>query len=211
MGRGFCGILAFMTTKQKALIGGIVGAIILIAGFLSYWFFVRVDVSETLSNLESEGEALLEGETTTEGSQKPTVPEMAVTPGTGQEIDAYSYTDNDAVYFKSVTSTSTLAIPGANAKTFHRITDFMTYPDQDVVDRCGGKGEYAYYADKNRVYFYQFWKTPKFRSSKVEVVIDEKEESFKVLSPVNAQGASMKYVVGYQVATSTCQYVLQGA
>jgi hypothetical protein len=200
-----------MTTKQKVLIGGIAWAIILIAGFLSYWFFVRVDVSETLSNLESEGETFLGGEGATTDSDKPSVPEMAVTPETAQEIDAYSYTDSDAVYFKSVTSTSTLAIPGANAKTFHRITDFMTYPDQEVADRCGGKGEYAYYADKNRVYFYQFWKTPKFRSSKVEVVIDEKEETFKVLSPVTAEGASMKYVVGYQVATSTCQYILQGA
>ena len=197
-----------MTTKQKALIGGIVGAIILIAGFLSYWFFVRVDVGETAIVPVLEGESTETGTTTPGGIKTPPV---AVTPDGAVTVDAYSYTDGGAVFFKSVTSTSTLAIPGANADTFHRITDFMTYPDQEVVDRCGAKGEYAYYADKSRVYFYQVWKSPKFRSSKVEVIIDEKEETFKVLSPVNAEGATMKYVVGYQVATSTCQYVLQGS
>jgi hypothetical protein len=198
-----------MTTKQKALIGSGIGAVILIAGFLSYWFFVRVDVNEQAVVPALLGEPTSEDGTESGGAAP--APAVAVTPTTGTSVDAYSYTDSGAVFFKSVTSTSTLAIPGANADTFHRITDFMTYPDQEVADKCGAKGEYAYYADKNRVYFYQVWKTPKFRASKVEVIIDEKEATFKVLSPVTAEGATMKYVVGYQVATSTCQYVLQGS
>jgi hypothetical protein len=137
---------------------------------------------------------------------------LATMPKGATAIDDHAFTDQNGVQFLSITGTSTLAIPGADTATFKRLTDFMTSPDPAIKSSCGVAGEYAFYSDKNRVYFYQLWFAPKFRTSRVEVIADAKPETFKVVDSTNFLDAKRALYLDYDVAvatTTTCSYAIR--
>lgn len=137
---------------------------------------------------------------------------LATMPKGATAIDDHAFTDQNGVQFLSITGTSTLAIPGADTATFKRLTDFMTSPDPAVKSSCGVAGKYAFYSDKNRVYFYQLWFAPKFRTSRVEVIADAKPETFKVVDSTNFLDAKRALYLDYDVAvatTTTCSYAIR--
>lgn len=147
--------------------------------------------------------------TTSASGKKQLPPEpVFVLPPEAIAVDDYAFLFEGRAYFRSLTSTSSLAIPDSDADTFKRIADFVTYPGEAILKECGTAGTYTYYEDRNRVYFYQFWRAPKFRSSKVEVLADVAPEDFIVDDVGSASASDRRVVVNYEVATSTCWYVL---
>lgn len=148
----------------------------------------------------------------TGGTVSPAFPSVLATmPKDAVAIDEHAFTDKNGVQFLSITGTSTLAIPGADTATFKRITDFMTSPDPAIKSSCGIAGKYAFYSDKNRVYFYQLWFAPKFRTSRVEVIADAKPETFKVVDSTNFLDDRRALYLDYSVVvgtTTTCSYAI---
>lgn len=131
-----------------------------------------------------------------------------VLPAGAVAVDEYSYVQNGNVYFRSLTGKSPLNVWDANAERFHRVADFMTYPGTAVVNDCGAAPMYTYYTDNRRLYFYQIWRAPTFRTSKVEAVVDAEAESFRITDATTSRDGSTLYTVGYQKATSTCMAYL---
>ena len=142
-------------------------------------------------------------------SPKPLPPEQPFTlPAGATAIDAYAYVQNNSVYFRSLTGKTPLNVWDANANSFHRVGDFVTYPGNAVVGDCGAAPIYTYYSDNTRLYFYQVWRTPTFRSSTVEAVQDAKARDFELTGLTTATDGSTSYEVSYRKATSTCRMFL---
>lgn len=147
--------------------------------------------------------------TTASGKKKTLPPEpVFVLPEGAAAIDDYVFVQKNEVHFRSLTGTSSLAIPDADPDTFKRVADFITYPGEAIQQECGAAGTYTYYKDKSRVYFYQFWRAPKFRSSKIEVLADVLPSEFAVEDMTHARAGDQRMQVEYKVATSTCSFIL---
>jgi len=199
------GILADMNMKHTKILGGVGAAVVLIAIAAFLAMKSPAPLLPTENNaLQEEGAA--SSTQVTQGALPRTWGPMATLPPGAIAIDEYAFTDKNGLQFLSVTSTSTLIIPDADAATFHRITEFAQSPDPGVVRSCGIAGKYAFYADKKRVYFYQVWLAPKFRTSRVEVVADAAPETFKILTPTSFLDGERALHLDYEVATSTCLY-----
>jgi hypothetical protein len=182
-----------MSMQVKVLVGVVAAAIIGAAAYTAFFRHAAAPAPESAPVAE----------------EKTLPPEPLFTlPEGARKIDDYAFSLDGRVYFRSVTSTSTLPIPGADPETFERLHDFMTYPGEAIVNDCGASGTYTYYEDKNRVYLYQIWRAPKFRSSKVEVLADVTPDAFSIEDATHARAASQRVAVEYRVATSTCSYVL---
>lgn len=131
-----------------------------------------------------------------------------VLPEGATSIDEYAFSKDGDVYFKSLTGKQPLRIPDADGATFRRQGNFLTYLADGVVRDCGVSPLLAYYTDKNRVYFYQVWRAPEFRSSTVEVIIDADPKTFTVVDALNAKDDTYLFRPSYAQATSTCSLVL---
>lgn len=123
-------------------------------------------------------------------------------------VDDLSFTLEDEVYFRGSFGTSTVQIPDGDADSFAQLSDIMTFPDPAISEQCGAPGRYAFYGDRKRVYFYQVWQTPTFRSTKVEAVKDIRKGEFSLTSPVSIEGGSVAYDLSLEVASGTCAYIL---
>ncbi len=126
-------------------------------------------------------------------------------------IDAFAFVDESGVYLKSSFSTSTVKIPDADPETFRSVMPFTEYSDQAVLDFCKGPGTYSVYADKKKTYFFQFWMTPTFSKTKIEVI---KALNSDAVAPTGAHSftdgvATLK--LGYAFATTTCEFILEPA
>lgn len=123
-------------------------------------------------------------------------------------VDDLSFTLNDGVYFRGSFGTSTVQIPDGDADSFARLSDIMTFSDPETSEQCGAPGRYAFYGDRKRVYFYQVWQTPTFRSTKVEAVKDIRMREFSLTSPLSIKGGTVAYDLSLEVASGTCAYIL---
>ena len=130
-------------------------------------------------------------------------------PETAKSLDGYVYLDESGVYLRSAFSTSTMKIPDAHADSFRVIVPLTQYTDQAVTDFCKGPGNYGVYADRRKTYFFQFWKTPTFSKTKIEVV---KALDADTVAPAGAHtftAASSTMRLGYQFATTSCEFKLE--
>lgn len=209
-------MVASMNLNNKNVRVGIGIALAVLAGALFVVFQNRPAPPPSNEDLTAMDTSLgtPESQDSETGIQFPSVmPGVRATmPRGATAIDEYAFTNENGVQFLSITSTSTLVIPDANAATFRRITDFMQSPDPAVASTCGIAGKYAFYADSKRVYFYQFWLAPKFRTSRVEVIADAKPETFKVLSPIGFEDGTRSLYLDYDVVaatTTTCTYAIR--
>ncbi len=123
-------------------------------------------------------------------------------------IDDYFYVLNGSVYLNSVAGTSSIMIPDARGNSFERLTEFRSVPDPAIAIDCVKAGNYAYYADSQSVFMYQIWLNTQFRRSKLERVIGVAPTEFQVLSASSFKGGDTNYALGYEVATSTCDYTI---
>lgn len=198
-----------MKNKNILIGAGIVVVVIIGVGLLS--FFTRPAPMLPTDELGVMGEPQPEAPGEAGTPAKPAVLSgpTAVMPAGAHAIDDFSFTDTEGVHFLSITSTSSLAIPDADAESFKRMTGFMTFPGAAVVNDCGVSGSFAFYQDAKRVYFYQRWLTPKFRTSRVEVIADAKPDTFKVVSPTSFMDGARSLSLTYEVSTTTCLYAIQ--
>lgn len=147
--------------------------------------------------------------TATVPKQKTLPPEQPfVLPEGATAIDAYTYIQNNSVYFRSLTGKTPLNVWDANAASFHRVGDFMMYPGSAVVSDCGAAPLYSYYTDDKRLYFYQIWRTPTSRSSTVEAVMGAHAPTFAITGSTTSADRGTLYEVSYQQATTTCRLSL---
>lgn len=201
-----------MPTKRTVIITIIVligvGAVVLFAT----WLTSPKQMSDAVLPESSAPEEV--GSTTTTlpaPAQKTLPPEPAfVLPEGATAIDGYAYTEDNHVYFKSLTGKTPLAIQDANAERFKRLTDFITYPGTQVVTSCGAAPTYTFYGDSKRLYFYQVWRAPLFRTSRVEVVAGADPDEFSLSNMTDISVGKNRYTITYQPeATSTCALVIK--
>lgn len=134
---------------------------------------------------------------------------VGAVPEGGRDIDEYALVTDDFIYFRSITSSSTLKIPNGDPATFERLTGFMEYPGTQVTAECSGPGTYAYYGDAKHVYFYQVWKTPDFTHSKIEIISNEPKEAFVFVSPTSARAGDELFAITPIYATSSCTFDIE--
>lgn len=202
----------FLTSisKKQAIIAGII--VIVLAG-ISWSVFIQPTPviapetgSEQASTTETGTQPVVVGTTPAKKTLPPETP--FVLPEGAVAVDEYAYTQDDVVYFRSLTGKNALAIPDAKADSFKRLAAFMTYPGTAVVSDCGAAPLYTYYGDEKRTYFYQIWRAPEFRSSQVEVIIGANPKKFEI-NGTTATDAESSFSVSYQkTASSTCALVL---
>lgn len=201
-----------MTKKQKLLLVG--GAVIIILVIAGLWFWGAKPAEAPVTG-ETPGETATTtdetGAVSTPVVGKPdtlpsepafTLPEGAVA------LDEYAFILDNQVFFRSLTNKEPLAIPNSDAKTFAKISDFTTLPGDAVVADCGISGTYGFYADRKQVYFYQYWRAPKFRSSAIEIIVGADRDDFKVTGRTTATSGKDLIKVTYDKATTTCAYQL---
>lgn len=186
-------ILAFVRKNLPLLIG-----VLVIVGGLG--FLLASQQSGSLLPMLPGG---LSSEGTGEKRELPPEPAFSV-PANAARVDDYSYTLDGAVFLRSLTSNQPLQVPGSDGASFERVTSFRSYNAGAVLRECGAAPQYTYYADDNQVYFYQLWRAPEFRSSRIEVIVRADKEDFSVDTSGNASDSEFRYTVGYEVATSTC-------
>ncbi len=191
----------------------VVLAVVLAAGIGGFWFFSNTGTNplQDVSNIATTTDST-EGNPA-DSSAKPKsdftkYPEHTL-PAGAKSIDQYVYVYQDSVYLNSVAGKSSSVLPEADADTFARISDFMTSPDSTININCGGSGSFAYYADRKRVFFYQIWLTPKFKKSKMELMIGVSPENFSIINSTSFRDGEKTYRVSYETATSSCQYILK--
>lgn len=201
-----------ISKKQKLLIGG--GVLVIILVLVAAWFWGAKPAEAPVTG-ETPGEtATTTDETGTVSTPvvgKPnTLPEEPAftLPEGAVALDEYAFILNDQVFFRSLTSKEPLAIPNSDAKSFEKISDFTTLPGDEVVADCGISGTYGFYADRKQVYFYQYWRAPKFRSSAIEVIVGADKDEFKVTGRTTATSGKDLIKVSYEKATTSCAYKL---
>jgi hypothetical protein len=199
-----------MTKKRMQIIIG--AAVIILVGAGAFWLSLSSHIPTPAESLEPVA--------TTTPEEMPLAPAAPVKKGLPVEpaftlpedataVDDYAFLVDDTVYFRSLTSVNPLAIPNSDAGSFEKLTPFMTYQGSAIVKDCGASGTYGYYADDGQVYFYQFWRAPEFRSSRIEVIVGAKKKDFEVTGPLTAEDRKHEFSVAYrQAATSTCEYYL---
>jgi len=203
-------------SSQKSILS-LLGIGIVLA--LIAWFAIATTVSqevpEMLGNEETPGVASTTKITASstpvvEVPKKKTLPpeQPFVLPEGATAVDGYAYIENGQVYFKSLTGKSALAIPNSDAESFKRLSNFMTYPGNAVVNDCGVAPLYAYYGDDKQAYFYQVWRAPQFRSSTVEVIVGAEMENVRVTGIRTMTDGGRLFEVEYEKATTTCKLFL---
>lgn len=201
-----------MTMKQKALIGGAVVVLVLALGAL--WFWGAKPATAPVVDETPTATTTDETQGTTPVTTKPStsnglpVEPAFVLPDGATALDDYAYVLADQVYFRSITNKAPLAIPNSDAETFAKLSDFTVFPGDKIVSDCGASGTYGYYGDKKQVYFYQFWRSPQFRSSTIEVIVGVAPTDFKVTGATTATDDGQILKVSYEKATSTCKFIL---
>jgi len=190
-------------TKILVLLGG--GAALALIAWVALTAFPGTAGDDGAPHIASTTEATSSSTPVAEVPGQKTLPpeEPLMLPPGATAIDAYAYVKDGQVYFRSLTGKTPLDIPDSDAASFRRLSSFVTYPGTAIVEACGGTPLYAYYGDDRQVYFYQVWRTPRFRSSRVEVIIDAKTADFSITSPQTAMGGGHIYEVGYGKATAT--------
>jgi hypothetical protein len=113
-------------------------------------------------------------------------------------IDAYAFTLNNYVYFRSLTAKEPLLIQDADASTFARLTNFTTYPGTDVVATCGTAPIYSFYGDEKHLYFYQVWRAPMFRTSQIEVVLQALPQDFESTTEISFKSNKHTFSIHYE-------------
>lgn len=195
-------------SRTHLVIGGIV-LLALVAAIAAYMYLKPASSEGVVltSNEEAVATSTPSGEAG--GKSLPVEPTFTLPEG-AQALDDYAYTKDDSVYFRSITSTEPLRIPDADAGTFKRLANFMTYSANSVVGDCGGTALYTYYADEDRVYFYQIWRTDFFRTSQIEVLAGTKAKDFRITGPLTATDGIRSVTVGHRqtATTSTCLLIL---
>lgn len=205
------GMLFFMKTitQKQALIGGVV----IIVALAAVWYWNGTPVSAPTDTLIDTASTTDQVATTTPApvTSKPKglPPEpVFVLPEGATAIDDYAFIQNGKVYFRSLTGKNALAIPNSDAESFQALSNIIMFPGEQIVTDCGEAGSYAYYADDKQVYFYQFWRAPKFRSSTIEVIVGADMDTFKVSGETVAKSGSDLLKVSYDKATTTCKFKL---
>ena len=197
----------------------IIGGVLVLA--LIAWFFLNrpaaspedfISTATTTSTVATTTPTAATTTTVAPKKQKTLPPELPfVLPPGATAIDGYAYVENNSVYFRSLTGKAPLHVWDAKASTFHRVGSFMTYPGTAIVSDCGAAPLYTYYTDNKRLYFYQVWRTPTFRSSTVEAVPNIQATDFTVTGPRESTDGITLFEVNYRpptTATSTCRLYL---
>lgn len=184
-----------MNQNKKILLAFVVGFVLVAAGAVAFWQLQPGVTGEFI-------DAVIPGAGSAQTTKGVDLPEDA------KPVDEHFYKNSSAVYMLSVTGTTTLPIPGADAKSFKRLVEYTTLSTPQILADCGGAGQYTFYADLKTVYFYQVWKTPGFTASKIRVVKGADPNDFVITSPTTAKDKDVTYTIGYEKATTTCSYVL---
>jgi hypothetical protein len=198
----------FTKTHRNLLV--LVGVLLALA--LIGWFTLRsspaAPVAETPGTASST--VPLEPDTTSITPGAPPPPEVPyVLSEKATAIDAYAFVEEGAVYFRPVTKSSPLLVLQASPSTFKPITDPTTYPGSEVVADCGAAPTYLFYADWKDTYFYQLWRTPTFRASKVERLMVPPSK-FSMITPRTVSDGTSRYTVTYEkAAQGSCKLVLE--
>lgn len=137
-----------------------------------------------------------------------TLPTIALPQG-AVAVDDYFYTYQGAVYLKSVQHATSSPMQNIHASSFKRLTDFTTVQNPAINLDCGDTGRYAFYGDESQLFFYQIWVNPVFKRSKLEGVSGAKPADLRVVSSSSFQAGARTYDIGYEVGTSTCNYVIK--
>ncbi len=195
----------------------IIGVVVLVLALGALWFWGAKQASAPAPDFQEPVATTTEEKPATTGTQtggtgsglKNLPPEPAFTlPAGAVALDDYAFTLNDQVYFRSLTNKEPLAIPNSDAETFKKLSQFVTFPGTEVVSDCGASGTYGFYGDRKNVYFYQFWRAPKFRSSTIEVIVGADIKNFEVTGQTVAKSGSDILKVSYDKATTTCAFKL---
>lgn len=197
-----------MHIAGKAVIG--IGALVVCVA-VAYALFLRPETpADSVDMADTGGRTASSTGLAPRTNNRTLPPEPVFTlPEGASAVDEYAFIADGDVFFRSVTSTTSLPIPGADADTFHAISDIITYPGERIAADCGGAGAYSYYEDNKYVYFHQIWRTPRFRTSQVEVIADVDPDEFDVQEAPYARADGQRIVVKYHVSTSTCLFVLE--
>ena len=155
---------------------------------------------------------MITASTTTTATIKTLPPEMPlVLPEGATKIDDYVFSDEGAIYFRSLTGGEALEIADADPASFKRLGGFLPFSNPSLIADCGAAPTYAFYTDQMRIFFYQVWRTPTFRSSRVEVIRTADKKTFEVGTIGTAQDEGYTYQIGYETtASSTCWLKLSG-
>lgn len=193
-------IRSYYTLGGALLIGGLL---------LGTWFFGRdsspVGQGDSVATTTPTTATTTGSTSTSTAPGKNTLPPEPtfVLPEGAVAVDGYAYIQRSSVFFRSLTGGQPLRIPNAHTATFERLTDFFTYPGEAVVRDCGAAPLYAFYGDERQVYLYQVWRAPKFRTSRVEVIVGVKKDEFELIHPQVVGDPTSLFTVGYTVTTST--------
>ena len=129
-------------------------------------------------------------------------------PSTATSIDGFAYTDESGVYLRSSFGTSTVKIPDADPETFRAVGKLMEYGNAEIQEFCKGPGNYGLYADKRKTYLFQFWKTPTFSKTRIEVIKELNPDTLSVTAPQTFSDGVNTRTLGYEFGTTTCSFIL---
>ncbi|HYE22979.1 MAG TPA: hypothetical protein VEA92_00830 [Candidatus Paceibacterota bacterium] len=132
-------------------------------------------------------------------------------PPTARSVDGYAFVDESGVYLRSSFGTSTVRIPDADPDSFRAVGKLGEYGNQEILDFCKGPGNYGLYADRSKTYLFQFWKTPTFGKTRIEVVKELNPDTLSVIDPLTFTSGTTTLRLGYKFATTSCSFILEPA
>jgi len=151
----------------------------------------------------------------TRGGERTELPDQIVRsaegtniPATARPLDGYAFVDESGVYLRSAFSTSTMRIPEADPESFRVVSTIAEYTNQEIQDFCKGPGNFGVYADKKKGYMFQFWKTPTFSKTRIEVIQGMDPDTLTVSGNTLTSGTT-SLRLGYEFATTTCTLTLE--
>ena len=103
-----------------------------------------------------------------------------------------------------------MRVPDADPNTFKVLQKVTEYTNQEIQDFCQGPGNYAVYTDKRKTYLFQFWNTPTFGKTRIEVVKELNPDTLSVADRTFTSGTSTM-MLGYKFATTSCSFILEPA
>lgn len=178
--------------------------ILLLACAGIYFMVVRPGDVDTLPNTSS-----TIGTTSTSSSNVlPPEPAFELPEG-AVAVSDYAFVADNVVYLRSVKTSASFAVPDSDASTFKSLSSFETYSTPEVLETCGGAGQYTFYGDVKHLYFYQVWRTPTFRSSQIEVVAGSDSNKFKSLGDHRYTDGTDTFTLQFKMSGGVCVYFLQ--
>lgn len=146
----------------------------------------------------------------------PTLPEQVVRTSEGTDIpktaislDGHAFVDESGVYLRSSFGTSSMKIPDADPESFRILSPFVEFGNEEIVAQCKGPGNYGFYGDKKKVYFFQVWSTPSFGKTKIEVRKELNPDTFAAAGPHTFTDGVQTVTIGYEFGTTTCEYLVE--